>query len=1082
MRSQSCEKTVGLWDSLKGDLPGHPFRGNQWSGGSGILTSSDVTGLRSEDLSGWKEDAKFCAGMAIANATRSGDPIEAIVGRVDGELVGIMSWTYNGRSLETSDALSVDWLATKRTGEGLGAEMMQAVCRKAAGMGKGVELEATDTVIKFYEKFGMTDVGRNKMTLTAEETKAIVDAYKSWKGDLRKLEPSDGVFAVSRKQKPSRLAIAKQLLSVATQAVQLKQALLKDQLRTAVAKEVHVKQYEETERELAESIADLIKRQYASASKTVKGDGSSGFDPRDWDDDLVNTALPILMKHAGQAAAAQMLMMGVDVAPRGKRTKGDYEGHPFRGNQWSGKGKSDVPPLPKVKVVDISSWPAHNSSAKSCAKKIAMMEALADNGDIGALADAYKPPAPGKQQNGYQKKVGIAHEKLMEQAKEKLGGGIDQDAASQKWDASDPNVGLMDGYEKVGGKLGTVPGGTYITPDGTKVYAKFPKNEDVARSEVLADKLYKLAGASVVDAGLVKNANGDIGVATKWEETEHADWNNSDVKSAAAKDFAIHAWLGNWDCIGAGSENPEDNIRVTSDGKMMVIDSGGSMEYKGTGGKKPAGSFGEDVSEWDTLRNPSINPSAAKVFGDMTPDQLIEAGNKLAGIKTEEIRDLVEKYYGGSQAEKDAMVDLLDARRASIAARVADLESAKQGGPPKQSGDQQLVTSPTGDVVASEPVPPVVPQPPTITSKSNAHMQNKLNQLFEAAKTGDMAAVEAIKTNPDSKQTYTKMQHQYKMSLLAAMGQGGTVSDSGGTSEPPPVSTKINASLFPDSPVFTSSNAANVASNMAAVSEAIGLAESGDLEALKSMNLPQSPKLNQWHQALVANVNAQMHPPPPLKSVDGTIDEIASKVGVCKGPGANKIGSYLVIGESGSIPHDAIPQGIDMDGDWKAGKKSFDALPEAMQKSVRGYTGSGFVKMNESLRSHKPTPSALRAANGVMQASIDLPPGMRLSRGHGLSDADVELLTGSVGKVIQDPGIISTSTGHGFSGKVSLNLVVGHGVKGLPAKSFSKHSSENEVILPPNTRMLVTSVTKKEYATHVDAVVLPFDSNQCCPP
>jgi len=181
----------------KGDKPGHPFRGNQWSGGTSVSTSSDTMGLRDEDLSGWKEDAKFCAGMAIANATRNGDPTEAIVGRVDGELVGIMSWTFNGRSPETSDAISVDWLATKRTGEGFGVEMMLSVCRKAAGMGKGVELEATDTAIKFYEKFGMTNVGRNKMTLTAEETEAIVNANKSWRGDLNRLEPKDGVFAVS---------------------------------------------------------------------------------------------------------------------------------------------------------------------------------------------------------------------------------------------------------------------------------------------------------------------------------------------------------------------------------------------------------------------------------------------------------------------------------------------------------------------------------------------------------------------------------------------------------------------------------------------------------------------------------------------------------------------------------------------------------------------------------------------------------------------------------------------------------------------------------------------------------------------
>lgn len=136
----------------------------------------------------------------------------------------------------------------------------------------------------------------------------------------------------------NRLQLAKYLLDVSQQAVKMKERLLKDQLRTATAREVHLKQWGAVERDLTDAMAELIHRQFASASKTISEEGKTKFDPRDWDDDLIDSALPILMKHAGQAAAAQMLMMGVDVAPKKRRKteKGDLPGHPFRGNQWTG--------------------------------------------------------------------------------------------------------------------------------------------------------------------------------------------------------------------------------------------------------------------------------------------------------------------------------------------------------------------------------------------------------------------------------------------------------------------------------------------------------------------------------------------------------------------------------------------------------------------------------------------------------------------------------------------------------------------------------------------------------------------------
>lgn len=82
-----------------------------------------------------------------------------------------------------------------------------------------------------------------------------------------------------------------------------------------------------------------------------------------------------------------------------------------------------------------------------------------------------------------------------------------------------------------------------------------------------------------------------------------------------------------------------------------------------------------------------------------------------------------------------------------------------------------------------------------------------------------------------------------------------------------------------------------------------------------------------------------------------------------------------------------------------------------------------------------------------------------------------------------------------WSGNVHLKLHVGPGVKGLwvgvgstgPGSALSVHSSEDELILPPNTRIMVLSVKPSKGgdadgfgtgSSHiVEAIVLPTQSH-----
>lgn len=94
------------------------------------------------------------------------------------------------------------------------------------------------------------------------------------------------------------------------------------------------------------------------------------------------------------------------------------------------------------------------------------------------------------------------------------------------------------------------------------------------------------------------------------------------AKAELSKGFVVDALLGNWDVIGL----LQDNIILPADGSAPVrIDNGGSFNLKATGGNKKLTNF---VKELDAMRNSTMNPQAASVFGHLTDtdiDQQIKA-------------------------------------------------------------------------------------------------------------------------------------------------------------------------------------------------------------------------------------------------------------------------------------------------------------------------------------------------------------------------------------------------------------------------------------------------------------------------
>lgn len=212
----------------------------------------------------------------------------------------------------------------------------------------------------------------------------------------------------------------------------------------------------------------------------------------------------------------------------------------------------------------------------------------------------------------------------------------------------------------MGSQLGSNPGGQYEDEHGKRYYAKLSKSEAHAKNEVLAGHLYHAAGAPIVQAHLIDIGNGKLGTITEWlHGVKNIDRKDANQRRDAQKHFATHAWLANWDSVGLDYDN-QGHVN----GKMTTLDPGGSLIFRAQGGPK-GDAFGNNVSEWESLRHPS-NSQAHSIFGEMKPDDLRKSAARVASVPDHVIRDLVHQHGPGSIDERKALADKLVKRKQDI--------------------------------------------------------------------------------------------------------------------------------------------------------------------------------------------------------------------------------------------------------------------------------------------------------------------------------------------------------------------------------------------------------------------------------
>lgn len=155
------------------------------------------------------------------------------------------------------------------------------------------------------------------------------------------------------------------------------------------------------------------------------------------------------------------------------------------------------------------------------------------------------------------------------------------------------------------------------------------------------------------------------------------------------------------------------------------------------------------------------------------------------------------------------------------------------------------------------------------------------------------------------------------------------------------------------------------------------------------------------------------------------------------------------------------------------------SAPAGWQDRARPYTGSGYSRINGSLRSgtfdpvKNPRSSVTRAVEALDEGMAPVTEARVFSRGVGSREVpewsrNPEAL---VGKVIGDDGYMSTSARGtpAFNKDVILHVTVrpSNGPAGVWAKPFSAFSGEDEFIIRRGARMVVTHTERRGGTVHI---------------
>lgn len=248
-----------------------------------------------------------------------------------------------------------------------------------------------------------------------------------------------------------------------------------------------------------------------------------------------------------------------------------------------------------------------------------------------------------------------------------------------------PPIDEVETVKKLGGSTGAVL--VKDTKTGTQYVKKTGNSPDHIREEYAADQAYRAAGIDVPKAVLYETPAGPVKLAQYVDGQDLKSYlNKASPEDAAAvigkiqKGFVTDAVLANHDVAGLSM----DNIIVDAKGTPWRIDNGGALRFRAQGLPKSSAVWNGVVAELDTMRDATINPQTALLFGNLTEADI-----------EEQIRDLLTREQAILDAVPEAVRLTLVERFASLRERLNQLVTEDVSKRVKEAGIKGV--SLTGD-------------------------------------------------------------------------------------------------------------------------------------------------------------------------------------------------------------------------------------------------------------------------------------------------------------------------------------------------------------------------------------------------
>lgn len=185
-------------------------------------------------------------------------------------------------------------------------------------------------------------------------------------------------------------------------------------------------------------------------------------------------------------------------------------------------------------------------------------------------------------------------------------------------------------------------------------------NEDLAKNNLLAVKLYRLAGANIVGHKLIW-WEGKLRLARLYEasnelkETKQADY--SEIFTYALLDV----WLGSSNILQCIGQNKNKLMRIHAQGCLLA---------------NPK--FGPVPHEMTTLFDENHSPETAKLFANASQKQKLIGLKNLLAISDNDLLNYIHLYGPGDEIQKDQLYRVLQKRREYLAATFKDALTPEQ--------------------------------------------------------------------------------------------------------------------------------------------------------------------------------------------------------------------------------------------------------------------------------------------------------------------------------------------------------------------------------------------------------------------